>query len=152
MTIKNLDDLYSIYKEKRNLTISKEQFILFAEFFPVILVVTADGVVDEEEEIYINKLSNSLGNIFKEEGLSDVKVLELKKVFKEEFAFLIFNLDDWQDAFLDGLKGHLEHNPDQKEAIIDTVYLFAEASAGISDDEERMLTYIKKRLDLKEDF
>ncbi|MGD1841197.1 MAG: hypothetical protein ACFB0B_09915 [Thermonemataceae bacterium] len=149
MSIRNIEHLYIVYKEKRSVKLSLEQFTTFAEFFPTLLVIKSDGVIDSGEKLYLQKLSESLGNIFKEDGLGSLKINTLIQTFKEEFEYLLYHLEEWQDAFLEALKGHLENNPHDRETILDTIYLFAETSEDVSDDEKSMLEYIKNRLQLE---
>ena len=148
--VKNIEHLYILYQEKRKTSLTLEQFTTFAEFFPTLMVITSDGVVDSEEQLYLKRLSESLGNIFREDGLGDLKINQLIGIFKQEFEYLLHHLETWKEQFLEGLRGHLETNPHDREAILDTIYLFAETSEDVSEHETQMLNYIKKRLHLED--
>ncbi|NJL13380.1 MAG: hypothetical protein HC913_10505 [Microscillaceae bacterium] len=42
-------------------------------------MLLSDGVIDEREKSYLTRLSDSLGNIFEEDGLSKMHIEQLKK-------------------------------------------------------------------------
>lgn len=146
MTIR---ELYRIYQEERNISLSISQFTLFVEFFPTILVVLSDGVIDQEERSYINRLASNLGNSFVQDGYSESFIKKLKDTFSQEFEFLIQNLKLWEGQFLDALAEHLKENPENKEAIFDTIHLFAATSEDWDETEDNMIEFLSKKLALK---
>ncbi len=148
MPINVLEDLYEFYKKERTLNLNLEQFTMFVEFFPALLVIMSDGILDSEEEAYIEKLSHNMGNSFLGEGLSVKKVLELNDIFKTEFQYLMQNLDYWQDHFLNSLKNHLHIYPTEKEIILETLYLFAKKSKEERKEENKTIDFLKGQLDL----
>jgi hypothetical protein len=70
-------------------------------------------------------------------------------IYKSEFRYLIKNLDQWQDKFLAALKEYFEKNEASKEFVLETMYLFAHASDGVSADENEVIDYLTKELGLE---
>ncbi|GAB4398170.1 MAG: hypothetical protein OHK0053_16230 [Microscillaceae bacterium] len=143
-----IENLYADYYQGRKAALTLEQFTLFAEFFPALLVLLSDGVIDEREKSYLSRLSDSLANIFEEDGLSLVHIEQLKKIFAQEFEHLIAQLDQWRERYLEVLQAHLTTYPESKEVILDTLHLFAEVSQDVDDAECRMIAFLTRKLDL----
>jgi hypothetical protein len=143
-----IEKLYEDYSYKRGLNISLDQFMLFAEFFPAVLVILSDGIVDDQERIYLDRLNTNLANIFEEDGLSKEYIYKLKKTFDEEFDYLMTHLKEWKDTYLDALSEHLTHNPESKEIILDTLYLFASKSQDVDESENQMIQFLTQKLNL----
>ncbi|OJJ20498.1 hypothetical protein BKI52_18755 [marine bacterium AO1-C] len=152
MNLNAVNELFQLYFKDRPANLDIHQFTLLVEFFPTALVVLCDGVLDEEEKIYINRLAKSVGNIFREDGYSPQKAEELSKIFGEELEYLIHHQETWKDDFLETLRTHLAHYPEQKDNILDTIYLFAEASKedGLGVPEQTMISFLKDTLNLEE--
>jgi|GEM_PF-1439112 len=143
-----IEKLYEDYSYKRGLNISLDQFMLFAEFFPAVLVILSDGIVDDQERIYLDRLNTNLANIFEEDGLSKEYLYQLKKTFDEEFDYLMTHLKEWKDVYLDALSEHLAQNPESKEIILDTLYLFASKSQDVDESENQMIQFLTQKLNL----
>ena len=69
--------------------------------------------------------------------------------FRTEFRYLLENVDRWQKKFLNALKGYIEDNRDDKEFILESMYLFANAADGISMEEQQAINNLADRLDLE---
>lgn len=147
MTIK---DLYQSYYDERKVKMTEEQFITFAVFFPTLLVIISDGVVDMEEWEYVKQLARFMAKSFKDNEKSEVDVDELTKTYLYEISFLLKFQRDWQATFIEGLKEYVRERPEVKSSILDTIELFAEASDGTSDDEQEKIDFIKKELSLQD--
>lgn len=143
-----IEELYYHYRQKRKISLNLEQFTLLVEFFPSLLVVLSDGVVDSGEQLYLDKLVQSIVNIFALEGFNQKKTEELYKIYSTEFDYIIQNIDDWKKDFLRVLRNYLEVNPEQKEMILDTLHLFAETSQDVTDIERGMILRLKRELNL----
>lgn len=150
MELNSIHDLFQLYCKERPAKLDIQQFTLLVEFFPTALVVLSDGELDEEEKNYIDKLAKSVGNIFLEDGYAPKKAKELTIIFGEELEYLIHHQETWKDQFLGTLRAHLEYYPEQKDNILDTIYLFAEASKDICSSERDMIAYLKDTLKLEE--
>jgi tellurite resistance protein len=147
-----VNDLYQDYTKERNLLLSPDQFASFLAFFPSLLVVSSDGFIDKEEWLYVKKLAKGLGNSFSEEELSAEEIENLTLIYKSEFRYLLKNLPLWEKRFLNTLREYLLVNDYAKQFVVDTLFLFADASDGISDSEQKKIKYIKESLALDEEF
>jgi len=141
-------DLYQEYTRERFIELSEDQFASFLAFFPTLLVAASDGIVDREEWLYCKKLASGLGHSY-QEGDNEEAAENLTLVYRAEFRYLLKNMDKWEDKFLRALKAFLELNTDAKEFVSETLYLFAEASAGVSQEEMDKINYLEKTLELK---
>ncbi|NJO00978.1 MAG: hypothetical protein HC880_04135 [Bacteroidia bacterium] len=147
-TMRTMEELYESYLAKRSIDLTLEQFTLFAEFFPAVLVILSDGTLDAEEKLYLGKLAKSLAQAFSEDGLGNKRIKELQNTFIREFEYLVKNVEFWKDKYLLALKNHLEDFPESKETILDTLYLFAEKSQDVDEAENNMILYLTKKLNL----
>lgn len=143
-----IEELYYHYRQKRKIDLNIEQFTLLVEFFPSLLVVLSDGVIDSGERLYLNKLVQSIVNIYALEGFNQKKTDELYKVYSTEFDYIIQNIDDWKRDFIEVLRNHLAINQGQKEMILDTLHLFAETSQDVTEAERGMILRLKRELNL----
>ena len=57
--------------------------------------------------------------------------------FRTEFRYLLENVERWQKKFLSALKGYIEDSRSDKEFILESMYLFANAADGISMEEQQ---------------
>ena len=146
MTVKSL---YSEYTQARKVKVSEEQFTSFTVFFPALLVIISDGIVDMEEWEYVKQLSRFIAKSFKEDDHESVDIEALAKAYRHEISFLIKHLRDWQDKFIDALQSYILENPEIKSSVLETMELFAEASEGTSNEEEKRIQYLKEKLDLE---
>jgi len=145
-----MEELFRLYKEHRQVRFNEDQFATFVIFFPTLLVVTSDGVVDIEEWDFVKQLTKFLANTYREEGLNSAEVDDLNTGYLEETSYLLKNLKNWEVRFLKALRDYLEENPEAKGTILDTIYLFAEASSGTSPQEEAKINFLKGELKLEE--
>lgn len=141
------EELYAHYNSQNNVDLSREHFQTLFIYFPCLLIVASDGVVDEEEWIFVKYLSKFMAEGYKN-SLTRTELENLQKVYYNELEYLIKTLTEWKDPFLDTLKSYLEDNDDEKDDILDILHLFADASDGVSDDEEEAIEEISQRLNL----
>jgi hypothetical protein len=144
----SIEELYENYIQERLVNLTIEQFTLFAEFFPAVLVIVSDGIFDHKEKTYLEKLVQSLGKSFSEDGFGTKRVQELKSIFAQEFEYLITHIDIWQELYLKALKTHLQHYPESKETILETIYLFAQHSQDFDEAESNMVSFLTSELRL----
>ena len=143
-----LEELYNDYSKERNIELNPDQFGSFLAFYPALLVVSSDGIVDKKEWLYCKKLASGLGNSFsKDDSKEDHENLTL--IYRNEFRYLLKNQDKWEERFLEVTKDYLEANTYAKEFVNETIYLFADASNGISQEEMDTINMLEIRLDLK---
>lgn len=148
---KSLKELYLHYKEQHPTKLNYEQFGALASFFPTLLLIHSDGIIDKQEAIYIEKLSVSLSNLFREECSSEGALKVLQTEFKTQLEYLLNHMEEWQDTFLDTLKIHLAQNPESKYLIANAVEIFAVAAQKNKAEEVNMLQHIRERLELKDE-
>lgn len=148
MKPETVSELFRLYQTERKVKITEEQFVTFAVFFPTILVIISDGVIDMEEWEYVKQLSRFMAKSFRDSENSEVDVNALTQAYLYEISFLLKFQRDWQEAFMQALKGYVQENPEVKSSILDTIHLFAEASEGTSDDELEKIQFIKEELAL----
>jgi hypothetical protein len=145
-----LFQLYEDYCGERKLSISFEQFVSFSAFYPSLLVISTDGDVDKEEWEYVEKLSESLVNLFVSKHKSVEEIRDWKQTFINEFKYLLGSFEKWERLFIGALRQHLENNPQDKFEVAGAMHLFAEASEDVSEKEQIMIEYLKKELNLNE--
>jgi len=120
-------------------------------FFPSLLVIAADGVIEEEEWVYVRYISRSMAETFIDDFGDEIQVSDLKDLYYSDLQYLVDSLSQWEDKFLVALKEYLEDNPELKDDIVDIMYMFAEASDNDSIDEERVIQEVMERLDIEEE-
>jgi hypothetical protein len=145
----SLDELYLEYSKVRNIDINKEQFIYILNLFPALLVVLSDGMVDGEEWKTVKKLANILGKEFATTDLGMEKEENLTLIYKSEFKYLLKNREVWEKKFLETLKAYFTKNQSSKEFVLETMFLFANASNGISLEEDKMIDKLTSELGLE---
>ena len=143
-----VENLYNLYKQEREIDLSVEQFESFLAFFPALLVVASDGIVDKEEWLYCRKMASGLGNSFSEDSMSVEETGKLTEIYRAEFRYLLDYLDQWEEPFLQTLETYLHQNSYAKEFVNETAHLFAQASDGVSEEERDTIQILEKRLDL----
>lgn len=140
-----IDDLYEEYINHRKVELNKEQFIWIVNLFPALLVVLSDGIVDSEEWAEVKKLSSKLGKEFASDDLG-VQKEDLAMVYRTEFQFLLKNRDKWEIKFLNALKDYFEENKESKSFVLESMFLFAKASGGVSTAEADTIEFLTKAL------
>ncbi|GAB3342855.1 hypothetical protein GCM10027429_32950 [Marivirga atlantica] len=144
-----MEELHKEYITERFISLNNEQFIYIVNLFPALRVVLSDGIVDQDEWVTVKRLAKILGDEFATDDLGEEKEENLMLIYKSEFRYLIKNLDQWQDKFLAALKEYFEKNEASKEFVLETMYLFAHASDGVSADENEVIDYLTKELGLE---
>jgi len=147
-TPQNAEELYDKFIVQRSIGLTFNQFTWVLELFPMLLIVLSDGEIDAEEREYVRRLIKNLANMFAEDGYNEKKAKELERTFNQEFEYLLENIDYWKNDFIYVLRRHLAKQPEQKETILELIYLFAETSKDISDAEKDMIIYLKYELNL----
>ena len=144
----DLLNLYREYTENRVLDLTEDQFGSFLAFFPAVLIAASDGIVDKEEWLYVKKLASGLGIAFSDSDMSEDEAENLTLIYKHEFRHLLKNLDEWELKFLVALKSYLVYNEHAKQFVSETLYLLAETSEGISQEEMDKINYLEKVLNI----
>lgn len=146
----SLRPLFEQYRKERPTQVTEEQFVTFTVFFPTVIIIVSDGVIDLEEWEYVKQLARFMAKTFQTEGHESEDVEALAENYLAEISYLIKFLNDWREPFLKALAPYLETRPEAKVSILDTIQLFAEASEGTSEEEQIQIDEIKNRLFLEE--
>jgi len=145
-----VESLYNAYLAAHQNTLTEEQFNSLLIFFPALLVVASDGVVDDEEWMYVKYLAKFMSDSFKYQGdVTESERKELEALFLENLKYLLESLDTWEEKFIDTLRDYLEDTPELKEDVLEILHLFAEASEGTSDEEQEVIDKLVQRLGLE---
>lgn len=153
MSVTHISALFQKYKEHRPVPFTEEQFTSFLVFFPALMMAASDGIVDREEWSYCQKLAFGLVASFQEEGGKTGFNEELKRQYRREFIYLLSRMEDWEEDFLQAVEEYFLQYPYAKKFVSQTIFLFADASNGICEDEENTMEYLFMRLKLdREDF
>jgi len=140
-----IDRLQQEYQRHRPAKLNEEQFTYLALMFPSLLVSMSDGVLDSEEWSAILRSAENLG---KNLAMSPQDVNPLSDVFKTEFRYLIDNGERWRKKFINAVYEYLKEDPTAKDLVLESMYLFANATDGISKAEQDMIDDLTSRLDL----
>lgn len=139
--------LFDEYKKVRKIDLSLAQFTYLLNLYPSLIVCMSDGVLDKEEWEGVDKLSKGLTLNFSD-GLTPEETSRMEQKFRTEFMYLLENIDKWQKKFLNALRNHIENSRLDKEFVLESMYLFANAADGISDVEQDAIDMIVDRLAL----
>ncbi|WNB17703.1 hypothetical protein [Marivirga arenosa] len=145
-----IDKLFKEYTKERFLKLNREQFVYIVNLFPAFRVAMSDGIIDQEEWVTVKRLAKILGDEFASDDLGEEKEENLMLIYRSEFRHLIKNLDKWQDKFLAALKDYFSENETSREFVVETMYLFASASDGVSEEENEVIEYLTKQLRLED--
>lgn len=143
-------ELYQKYTKSRNLNLSFQQFSIFVEFFPALLMMLSDGIIDSQEYQYLEKLSKNIAKIFEDDLYGEKQVKELEQTFKNEFEYLSRNMTIWKEVYINTLKSYLTENPEYKNNISDMIELFAHTSIDVDEQETKMIDFLKVEFALEE--
>jgi hypothetical protein len=143
-----VEQLLDEYKKVRNIDLSLEQFTYILNLYPSLIICMCDGVLDKEEWDGIMRTAKGLTIEYTAEMKSE-EVEKLEQSFRTEFRYLLYNIDKWQKKFLNALKNHIAGNKLDKEFVLESMYLFANAADGISAIEQETIEQLSQRLGLE---
>lgn len=142
------DLLFEEYLKIRKIDIRAEHFTYLINLYPSLLVCMSDGVLDKEEWEGVLRIADGLADAYVESPDPEVKA-KMAQLFRTEFRYLLENIDRWKKKFLNALKSRLENSPEDKEFVMEAMYLFANAADGISDEEQEIIEELSERLSLE---
>lgn len=142
------EQLFEEYKKVRHVDLTLDQFTYLLNLYPSLLVCMSDGVLDQQEWEGVMRLAKGLALEYGD-GLNSEGLDKLEQSFRMEFRYLIDNIDKWQKKFLNALKNHIQDSKTDKELVLETMYLFANASDGISSVEQETIEMLTERLSLQ---
>jgi len=136
------------YKKVRNVELTIDQFTYILNLYPSLIVCMCDGVLDKEEWEGVLQLAKGL-TLEYGDNLSHDDMERLEQSFRTEFRYLLDNIEKWQKKFLNALKNHISGSKYEKEFILESMYLFANAADGISAIEQETIEQLSQRLALE---
>lgn len=136
------------YKKVRNIDLPLDQFTYILNLFPSLIVCMCDGVLDKEEWEGVLRIAKGLTMEYGD-NLSDEELEKLEVSFRTEFRYLLDNIDKWQKKFLNALKNNIKGNEYDKQFVLESMYLFANAADGISEIEQETIKSLTERLALE---
>jgi len=143
-----VDLLFEEYLKTRKIDINRGQFMYLLNLYPSLIVCMSDGVLDKEEWDGVLRIADGIAEAYVESPEKEERQ-KMALLFRTEFRYLLENIDRWKKRFLNALKNHLENNTDDKEFVLEAMYLFANAADGISDVEESIIEELSERLSLE---
>lgn len=141
-----IDSLFESYKEVSPTQLNSDQFGTLLTFFPALLVIASDGVIDDDEWVYVKYLAKFMAE--NDTDTSEKPVKELTELYFDELKYLLESLMSWEEKFIEALADYLKHFPEIKEDIEEILHMFAEASEGESEIEEETIASLSHRLGL----
>ena len=87
-----MKNLYDKYKSETPSQLSYSEFENLVIFFPTLLIVASDGVIDDEEKLYLEYLAAFMSKSINNEehhGIDDKKLF--KKHYLDDLEFLTSN-------------------------------------------------------------
>ncbi len=139
-------NLYEGFIHAAESRLSEDQFLSLLIFFPAVLVVAADGMIDHEEWFYLNRIIKAMADGFDDD--SNLNIQELAAEYQSTMRYLVRELHTWETLFMPFLQTYLQKNLSAKEDVADVIYMVAEASDGISKKEGRVIKMLNETLGL----
>ncbi|MFY0607825.1 MAG: hypothetical protein JXR10_13995 [Cyclobacteriaceae bacterium] len=143
-----VEQLLDEYKKVRNVNLTLDQFTYILNLYPSLIVCMCDGVLDKEEWEGVVRTAKGLAMEYGD-GYSEQEMEDLERSFRTEFRYLLDNIEKYQKKFLNALKNHIQNSQMDKEFVLESMYLFANAADGISDIEQETIAILSERLGLE---
>jgi len=147
--IPQIEKLFKEYRRVRPVKMDVQQFTYLVNLFPAMMVVMADDLLDTTEWDAVKSLARAMAQSLPEERLEPEEQEGLERVFITEFRYLLDNTERWKSKFLNALSDYVKENDQNKEFILEAMYLFANASEGISVEEQQSINELSRRLNLE---
>ena len=141
-----LHQLYIEYIKSRKIKIPEDQFNYLAKLYPALLVCMSDGVLDKEEWDGIVMATRGLSAEFVKSPEDDRDMIAMS--FRTEIRYLLDNVDKWSKKFMNALHASIQDNKHDQEFIMEAMYLFANITDGISDEEQETINKLAHRLEI----
>lgn len=143
----HIHQLYIDYIRARKIKIPEDQFVYLTKLYPAILICMSDGKLDKEEWDGIVMATRGLASEFVKSPTDNRDMIAM--TFRTEIRYLTDNVDKWSRKFLSALAHSIHNNKLDQEFVVETMYLFANITDGISDEEEEKIKELARRLDIK---
>lgn len=139
-------NLFEEYRNYRSSQLTLDQFKVLLRLFPSLLVCLSDGKFDEEERKGMRQ--NMLTHLTGLESKVGEDVLKVITLLSIEMDYLAAHFIQWKEAFLSAVRYELMKNPDDKEYIFESLYLFANIHNGICIQEQLQIDELVNHLSL----
>jgi hypothetical protein len=139
-------NLFEVYQKNRATHFSLEQFRILLRLFPSLLVCMSDGKFDEEEKNGMRQ--NIQSNLLSFEHLDKTRLDQLTNEIFDEMIYLSKESAQWKDHFLTAVRYELINDPEDKEFILESLYLFANINEGICIEEQLLIDELVNELHL----
>ena len=144
----HIEALLDEYQRVRRTEINRDIFLYILKLYPSLLVCMSDGKLDDDEWENVMKLAKGLADEYAS-LIPGADKDQIAQNFRTEFRYLLENVDRWNKKFLNALKSYIDESRDEKEFILETMYLFANAAEGISMEEQQAINNLVDRLELE---
>ncbi|MEQ9425518.1 MAG: hypothetical protein RJQ09_13930 [Cyclobacteriaceae bacterium] len=144
-----IEKLYKEYRKIRPVKVDIQQFTYLVNLFPAMLVVMSDDLLDTTEWDAVKSLARALAQSLPDEPMTPEEEEGLERVFVTEFRYLLDNTERWKSKFLNALTDYIRQDEGNKEFVLEAMYLFANASDGISPEEQAAINDLSRRLNLE---
>lgn len=131
-----------LYTSDQECLFDGDELVSMALTYPPILVACADGTIDKQERVVLATMARALGDDDGDEQIEELKYLERYANFMKLVA--INDID--KTRLLELLGSYCDEDPEVGTLILNSVYDIAEASNGISREEQNVIDEIKLKL------
>ncbi len=140
-------ELFEQYREERSLDIQINHFSYLLSLYPALIVCSADQSVDDVEWLRLEQSSEIIAETLEIEDSGVFSKEDIALMLKNELRYLMSNQEKWKTNFLYALKMEIG-NSIEKEFVLESIYLFANSSEGISENEQTEIDNLITYLDL----
>jgi len=133
-----------LYASDEECLFDTDELVSMALTYPPILVACADGIMDNEERVVLATMARALGESDGDELTEELKYLERYA----SFVKLATINDADKSRLLELLGAHCSKDPEVSTLILNSIYNIAEASNGISSEEQNVIDEIKLKLNI----
>ena len=138
--------LHETFIQESKFALDEEQFVTLLTFYPALLVVAADGYIDEDEKVYVKQIAKFMANSYDSPQGENVKPLENE--FFQSLMYLHEKEPYFKESFLHVLHEYLSALPDLKDNIAEVMMMFAHSSDDISREEDLIIREIAEKLEM----
>jgi hypothetical protein len=146
--MEKLNQTFEKYIQIRKKKLKIHHFQILLRYFPGLLVVNADKVVDEAEWMYIKYIARTMAEQSPQDPDDSRTTEDIRHLYLRELEFLLDNMADWEDDFLSCLELYLAEHSELKAEVSNIMQLFSDASESGAVEEEALIRKLNIRLRL----
>lgn len=140
------ENLFEEYQKIRSSELSLVQFKILMRLYPSLLVCMSDGQYNTEEQIGMHQNLRSHVELLDLASREEKEKMFLK--LRDEMEYLSGQVDCWKNQFLSAIRFELMMDPEDKEFIMESLYLFANIHDGICIEEQLQIDELVNELHL----